>query len=121
MEHDFEEYSYTIFDNKYIIDEFFVSTMAAFRATVASWKGYEGFLPNIDYLSKNLCEIGKFCHGKNPHGLGYNVLNHSDIHSRNILFKYNEMNRIEKFQFVNILIFISPHNFINSHMFLFSD
>jgi hypothetical protein len=106
MEHDFEEYSHSVYDNKYIIDAFFAPTFNAFKASVASWEGYEEFIPKIEKFIENLSEIGKACDEKNQRGIGYNVLNHVDFHCRNLLTKYNEFNRLEKLKFVNIIFII---------------
>jgi hypothetical protein len=58
-------------------------------------------LPKLDNLIKNIGEIGKKCYSPNKRGSGFNVLNHGDLHLRNILIKANDDNRIERFNFVS--------------------
>lgn len=88
----------------------FTEAIRAFKEVVATWNGYEDYLPRINYLMKNAAEIGRKCYIPNESGQGYNynsynVLNHGDFHSRNLLTKFSEdTNRLEKFQFVIKLV-----------------
>lgn len=84
-----------------LLEEFFQDTLVVFKESIATWEGFEHFLPKIDYLQKNLAEIGKRSYRANKPGQGYNVLNHGDFHLRNILFKTNEQKRLEDFYFVS--------------------
>lgn len=112
---DFSSFNYSIYQTEHILDYFFRDTIQAFREVVETWEGYEEFLPKLDDLIKNIGEIGKKCYTPNKRGCGFNVLNHGDLHLRNILVKTNNENRINRlylvsFKFVtmnHIIIYLS--------------
>lgn len=101
-EFDFSSFNYTIYQTEYTIDTFFRDGILAFREVVETWDGYEIYLPKIDNLLKTIGEIGVKSSTPNPNGIGFNVLNHGDLHLRNILVKANAEHRVEKFYFVQI-------------------
>lgn len=74
------------------------------KELISNWEGCEDYLPRLEYLERNASEIGKRCYIKQEPGEGYNVLNHGDFHTRNILSNFNSDNRLEEFQFVTKLI-----------------
>jgi Ecdysteroid kinase-like family len=95
-------FNYTIYQNENILDLFFRDAIQAFREVVETWEGYEIYLPKLDNLIRNIGEMGRKCYIANKNGCGFNVLNHGDLHSRNILIKANAERRIEHFYFVRI-------------------
>lgn len=94
--------------------EFFEDTLIVFKGVLETWEGCESFLPKLDYLMKHLGDIGQKSYTPNKPGNGYNVLNHGDFHSRNILLKHNAASQIEKFLFVSYLIFSTFIFLLNS-------
>lgn len=95
-------FNYTIYQTENIVDLFFRDAIRAFREVVETWDGYEIYLPKLDNLIKNIGEIGRKCYVANKNGCGFNVLNHGDLHLRNILIKANAERQIEHFYFVGI-------------------
>jgi hypothetical protein len=95
-------FDYTIYQNENILDIFFRDGIRAFREVVETWEGCEIYLPKLDNLIKNIGDIGRKCYIANKNGCGFNVLNHGDLHLRNILIKANAERRIEHFYFVRI-------------------
>ena len=86
------------------MNEFFQDSLIVFKDVLKTWEDCENFLPKLEYLMKHLGDIGQKSYTPNKPGHGYNVLNHGDFHSRNILIKNNASSRIEKFLFVSYLI-----------------
>lgn len=81
--------------------EFFNDTLYAFKEVLAAWgKEYEVFLPKMDLLIENLGAMGRKSYTANKPGHGYNVLNHGDFHSRNVIARNNADNRLDGFYFV---------------------
>lgn len=100
-DHDFEKYSYNIYENQAVIDMFFAETLRAFREVVSTWDEFQNHLDRINKFIDNFCAIGSKCYVPNKPGNGYNILNHGDFHLRNLLVKFNEESqRLEKFLFV---------------------
>jgi hypothetical protein len=82
-------------------DMFLLDELVCFKEVVSTWEGFEDYVPRLEYLIKNSSKLGSKCYKRNKPGFGYNVLNHGDFHSRNLLTKFNsDTNRLEKFQFV---------------------
>lgn len=74
------------------------AVFAAFIDVAKGWKEFERFLPNLESFSKvYLSQILK-TFSVNTNEFGINVLNHSDFHLKNVLFKENA----EDFYFVRI-------------------
>lgn len=100
-EYDFTKFSYNYYENELLVETYFVDGVRAFKEVVSTWDGFESYLPKIDYLIKNICEIGKRSFVRNEPGSGYNVLNHGDFHLRNILMKLDtNSRRLESFRLV---------------------
>lgn len=100
-EYDFSSYSYNYYENELLVEAYFIDSVRAFKEVVVSWAGYESFVPKIEYLINNICEIGKRSFVRNRPGSGYNVLNHGDFHLRNILLKFNaETSKLDGFRLV---------------------
>lgn len=101
-QYNFDAYSHTYYENTNLVEAFFSDAMRAFREVAATLDDFKAYLPKIDNLIENFCEVGRRCYVKNAPGNGFNVLNHGDFHLRNLLGKFNgESQRLEKFQFVN--------------------
>ena len=74
----------------------------AFVQVVATWEGFEDFVPKIEYFAENLKKLGKESFVANKPNYGFNVLNHGDFHMRNILVQLNPEKYIDSFLFVAI-------------------
>lgn len=84
-----------------VMKEFFNDFLHAFKEAIATWgKEYEMYQPKMDNLIENLGRTGRKSYTANNPGHGYNVLNHGDFHSRNIIAKNNADNRLDSFYFV---------------------
>lgn len=86
-----------------MIDNFCRDTTKSFRDVVATWDDCEVYLPKLDKLIENIGEIGRMHYTRNAEGNGFNVLNHADLHLRNILIKANDKQRIQNFYLVMTL------------------
>lgn len=100
-EHDFTDYNYTIYQTEPVIKAFFQDTLLIFRDVLDTWEDYRQYLPQLDAFIKNVAAIGANCYVPNKPGQGFNVLNHGDFHSRNLLVKDNAEKRIEEFYFID--------------------
>lgn len=108
-QHDFTHYDYCVYKTESAVNAFYLETLLIFKEVLQTWDGYKDFQPKLDHLIENMSEIGRQSYIRNKPGCGYNVLNHGDFHSRNVLLKYNAEKRIEKFFFVSRLIYLSNH------------
>lgn len=97
------------------METYFVDGVRAFREVVSTWDGFESYLPKIEHLIENICDIGKRSFVRNEPGSGYNVLNHGDFHLRNILMKLDTdaSKRLENFRLVRIKFDIKLSSSIN--------
>jgi hypothetical protein len=103
---DFTEFSSSLFHNREHMDVAFAKRIRILKDVVATWEGFEDYVPRLEYIAKHAADIGSKCCVKNNPGNGYNVLIHGDLHSNNILVRFNStMKQLEDFQFV-ILTFI---------------
>ncbi|KAG5674474.1 hypothetical protein PVAND_004443 [Polypedilum vanderplanki] len=99
---DFSNFKYSIYESKYIVDFFLRDTIKAFREVVAEWgEEFEDYVPKVEKLIKDIEVIGKKSYTANSKGCGFNVLNHGDLHLRNILIKDDSEQRMESFYFVD--------------------
>lgn len=98
---DFSDLTYNAYHNPDVVRDFFFVIVEAFKECVATWEGFEQYVSNIEDHLAHLVENGKISHSANKSGQGYNVLNHGDFHSRNILFKLNGEKRLQNFYFVS--------------------
>jgi aminoglycoside phosphotransferase (APT) family kinase protein len=82
------------------VDFFFRDTIKAFREVVAGWEGFDEYVPKVERLVTNIEAIGRQSYAPNAKGCGFNVLNHGDLHLRNILIRDDSERRVESFYFV---------------------
>lgn len=95
---DTTKFTYSIYDTEHILDLFFRDTIKAFSEVVAEWSDFDEYLPKLEKLIKDIGVIGKRCYTPNAKGCGgFNVLNHGDLHLRNVLIKANADKKIESF------------------------
>jgi hypothetical protein len=99
-EADFSHLKYSIYDSKPIVDHFLRDTIKAFREVVVEWEGFESYVPKVERLITDIEAIGRKSYTPNPKSCGFNVLNHGDLHLRNILIKDDSEQRVESFYFV---------------------
>lgn len=78
--------------------------MKVFQEVLETWDGFQHYIPKIDMFMKHVGEIGRKCQASNEPNQGYNVLNHGDFHTRNILIKRNSDKKLEQFNFVRIFL-----------------
>lgn len=103
---DFEQFSNNLFQNREFVDFAYGKRIRILKNVVATWKGYEDYVPRLEYAAQNASEIGQKCYVKNKPETGYNVLNHANLHAKNLLTKFNKnSNQLEDFRFVNIFKF----------------
>lgn len=84
-----------------MVGNIFQDSFDVFKEVVATWESFEEFVPKFQKIAENIAKIGKKSYIANKPGHGFNVLNHADFHTRNILVKQNQERRIESFSFVS--------------------
>ncbi|KAJ6632788.1 hypothetical protein Bhyg_15948 [Pseudolycoriella hygida] len=112
---DFSEYSYSTYQNEALIYGLYSQPVKVFNEVLKTWDGYQHFIPKIEAYMEQIGEIGRKSQTPNKPGIGYNVLNHGDLHIRNILVKFNSQQRLQLFTFIDyqLSIFGSPAIDIN--------
>jgi hypothetical protein len=104
----FDEFSCTTLHYRDVIEAAYVKRIRILKDVVATWEGYEDYVPRLEYIAKHAVEIGRNCYIKNKPGVGYNVLNHGNLHFLNILTKQCEKTKqLEDFQFVCHDLFVT--------------
>lgn len=63
---------------------------------IRTWPGYETIADKLVAIKPKIMEKGVKSTTPNKPGEGYNVLNHGDFHSKNLLFKKDEQNNINE-------------------------
>lgn len=106
---EYNDFNMNLFQNPIMTDMMFTQGFEAFIDVAKEWKGFERFIPNLEafklsYLSKTLKT-----YTPNRNGFGYNVLNHADFHTKNLLFKKSAVGSIDDFYIVSldICVYIS--------------
>jgi hypothetical protein len=66
-------------------DNFFGLHMDLFIEEIETWPGYEVYVKKLKVFRQHFMEMGIIATKCIPNG--YNVLNHGDCHSKNLLFK----------------------------------
>lgn len=97
---DFHDYNYTAYENEQIFYKLFGNSVSVFMEVLETWDGYQEFIPKIEKYMEQIGEIGQKVYTVNETNNGYNVLNHGDFHTRNILIKLNSEKRLQQFCFV---------------------
>lgn len=97
---EYSEFTLNLFQNAVMADMIFGQGLDAFIDVASEVGGFEKFLPNLEsfkdqYLNKTLRT-----YLPNRSDEGYNVLNHADFHTKNLLFKKHANDSIEDFLFV---------------------
>lgn len=106
------------------IAAFYDEGLEMFTKVVQTWKGFESFVPFLKQFSNTYFEKMLKVYTPNQADCGYNVLNHGDLHIKNMQFKRSE-GKIEDLYFVssfkNVSIFITldyfrlTTNYASSH------
>src|SRR5690349_8641988 len=95
---DLTGFKFSVFDHRQIVESFFINTLNVFKEVVKTWEGYEHFASNVENLIENIDDLAAI---NVPNKFGFNVLNHGDFHSRNLLSKMSDKNRLEELLFVS--------------------
>lgn len=99
---EFDKYRYNMF-NGVIGDEiitFFKVNMEIFSNEVKKWKDFSDYHENVEDFRHNLVKRGVHAYTPNPKNFGYNVLNHGDLHVKNLMMRL-ENERMVDFRFVS--------------------
>lgn len=78
----------------------FDQTLKVFAEEIKTWEGFEDYVPKFEELVNTNFDRLKELYEPNKN---YNVLNHGDHHTKNLLFKKSD-GQIEDVVFVSILI-----------------
>lgn len=107
---DFNSFNFSLYSKPELMKMFYNTNLNIFKEQVESWEGFEQFIPKLEHLIAQFSEIGAECIAANEPGHGFNVLNHGDFHTANILFKMNENKRLERSFFIDYQtsIYCSP-------------
>lgn len=97
-------YSYSIYENEALIYGLYRKHIKTFQEVLETWDGFQDYVPKIELFMNEIGHIGRKAHSANKKGNGYNVLNHGDFHSRNILVKLNSQKKLQQFYFVRAFI-----------------
>lgn len=104
---DFHDYNYTVYENEAILYKLYNHSVKTFQEVLETWDGYQEFIPKIETYMHQIGEIGRKSHTVNKANYGYNVLNHGDFHTGNILVSLNSEKRLQQFCFVTVRIRLS--------------
>jgi len=99
---DFSDFNYTIYQNEAVTKGFFEDSVAVFIEVLQTWEGFEDLTEKFELWKHQITAIGRRSYTANKPGSGYNVLNHGDFHTRNILMKPNEDNKQSSISFVSL-------------------
>lgn len=91
-----------LFQNPQMAEIIFDPNLAAFIDVAKEWEGFEKFIPQLESFKRTYLSKALKVYTPNRIGLGYNVLNHADLHLKNTLFKKSADGAIEDFYFVRI-------------------
>ena len=90
---DYSEFNEFVFQNAIIANLIFGQGIGGFTDVAREWEGYEKYIPKLERLKETYQDSFKNIYKKNDNG--FNVLNHGDFHTRNMLFKHNHAGAIE--------------------------
>jgi hypothetical protein len=83
---DFSDFNKGLFDlPREATENFFGAHMDIFIAEIETWTGYEVYVEKLKVFRHNFVDMGQRVSKCIPNA--YNVLNHGDFHSKNILVK----------------------------------
>lgn len=75
----------------YFIDRLFKDNIHLFVKELKTWgPDYQIYYEKLDKIKDQIVKLGDHLFVKNEPDKGYNVLNHGDFHTRNMLVKWNE-------------------------------
>ncbi|XP_037030046.1 uncharacterized protein LOC119069927 [Bradysia coprophila] len=107
---DFHDYKFTAYENEDIFYKLYNTSVNVFKEVLETWDGYQEFIPKIERYMEQIGEIGRKSHSINKANYGYNVLNHGDFHTRNLLVKLNSKQNLQQFCLIDyqLSIYCSP-------------
>lgn len=80
----------------------FTHGLHAFTSIAKEWEGYEKFIPHLEKFKENYKSKASKTYEKNSEGFGFNVLNHTDFHIKNLLFKKHADGSLDDLYFVSL-------------------
>lgn len=102
-----------MFNNEASVDgivELGESCADAITITLESWPQFKKYQQNLIYFVENMRVKGIQVYKPNPNG--FNVLNHGDLHPKNVMVKYDDCGVVKEVLFVseNFLLLIVRNN-----------
>lgn len=83
-------------------DMMFEQGLEAFIDVAREWKGFERFISPLETFKQQYLSKALKTYTANRSDFGFNVLNHGDFHTKNMLFKKTADGAVEDFYFVSI-------------------
>lgn len=99
---DFSDFNYSFYKDNEMMVMLNQRSLRGFSEVMAEWGGvFKSFAPAMENFASTFVSKMLATYSPNRSGFGFNVLNHGDFHSRNLLFKTNENDgKIEDIRFV---------------------
>jgi len=95
---DTSQFNMNVFQDSGMADMVFGQGLEAFIDVASEWEECKMFIPNLNSFKSSYLKEAQAVYSSNSHGL--NVLNHGDLHWKNMLFRKNE-----DFYFVSVICF----------------
>lgn len=83
-------------------DIMFTKAFEAFIDVAKEWEGFERFIPNMEVFKSSYLSKMLKTYTPNRSGFGYNVLNHADFHTKNLLLKKSADGSDDDFYIVSL-------------------
>lgn len=80
-------FTFSIYQDYQCINMLFDKPLRIFIELISTWKGFEQFVEPLKAFRKHFASLGLKSYKPNKGSAAFNVLNHGDFHSRNVLFK----------------------------------
>lgn len=105
---DYGNFNGSLFQIPTMADMMFDQGLDAFIEVAKEEGGFERFIPKLEAFKKTY--LNKALESYSSKGHAFNVLNHGDFHTKNLLLKKNDEDKVEKFCFVRFHLFMLVPN-----------
>lgn len=97
----YEDFNTSLFQNKMMADMMFEQGLEAFTDVAKEWEGFERYVAPLETFKQKYLSKALKTYTANRTDFGFNVLNHADFHTKNLLFKKTADGAVEDFYFVS--------------------
>lgn len=101
---EYNDLNTSLFHNPLMVDMMFTQGIDAFIDVAKELGGFERYIPKLVTFKSTFPSKALKTYTPNRNDCGYNVLNHADFHTKNVLFKKSADGSIEDFNFVSCRI-----------------